>query len=84
MDGKFEVADVETRGRVHCPWPHPSAFRKNLIVLRRLDTGEELRWSDLHAHLIEAHGFYEGRGGPWRLEPETLQRVLELKSEREE
>ncbi len=78
VDNVYQVQEHEVRGRIHCPWPHPSAFVKNAIFLQRLDTGEELRWSDLHVHMIEAHGFYEGEGSAWRLAPEKLKRVLGL------
>jgi hypothetical protein len=31
--------------------------------------------------MIYAHGFYEGRGNPFRLEPRDLVEVLEVKPE---
>jgi len=43
-----------------------------------MDTGEEIRWTELQIHLIEAHGFYEGKGSVWRVSPSKLGRVLGL------
>jgi hypothetical protein len=47
-----------------------------MITVRNRRTGTELVYSDLSLHLVEAHGFYEGRGSPFRLEPEQILAVL--------
>ena len=78
VDLLYEVRMLEVRGRIHCPWPHPGGHRKNVVYLRRLDTGEEMRWTELQIHMIEAHGFYEGRDSVWRLSPAQIKRVLGL------
>jgi hypothetical protein len=75
-EGKYRLRSEEWKGMLICPWPHPGRFEKRLTACRRLDTGEEIVWSDLNIHLIEAHGFFEGKGSPFRLEPETLVRIL--------
>ncbi|HOQ04395.1 MAG TPA: hypothetical protein PKY88_04200 [Anaerohalosphaeraceae bacterium] len=76
LEGKFDVRCEEWKGGLICPWPHPGRFPKRLTVCRRFDTGREIVWSDLNIHLIEAHGFFEGKGASYRLEPEDLVRVL--------
>lgn len=68
----IEVAISDTRGLIVCPWPHAVRRAKIVTRLRRLDTGQTLVWSDLCIHLIGAHGFFQGRGSPFRLEPEEL------------
>ena len=78
VDDVYEVRIHEVRGRIHCPWPHPGGFPKNVIYLRRTDTGEEVKWTELQIHLVEEHGCYEGRGSVWRLSPTSLGRVLGL------
>jgi hypothetical protein len=35
-----------------------------------------VQWSDLSIHLIGAHGFFEGRGSFFRLEPAELVAIL--------
>lgn len=78
LEEVYEVRADDARGPLPCPWPHPGTFAKTNIRLCRLDTGEALQWTELHIHLIEAHGFYQGVGSAYRLSPETLQRVLEV------
>jgi len=75
-DGPFEVVIEEARGFVPCPFGDPSRSRKGEVRLTNRDTGATLVWTPLLVHMIAAHGFYEGRGSHYRLEPETLKRVL--------
>ena len=74
----YEVRVDEARGVLPCPWPHPGVFPKAIVFLQRLDTNESISWAELQIHLIGAHGFYEGKGSPYRLSPEKLKRVLGL------
>jgi hypothetical protein len=76
FDEKREVVVDENRGQTVCPWPHAGGYQKTITTVRRLDTGETVRWSDLALHFIEAHGFFQGRGSAFRLEPEDLVAVL--------
>lgn len=66
----------EAKGRIVCPWPHPASFDKRLTTVKDIDTGEEITWSDLHIHLIDEHGFFEGRGSSMRIEPEKLIKLI--------
>ena len=77
-EGCFEVVIEEARGFVRCPFGDPGRFRKGEVRLTNQDTGETLVWTPLIVHMIAAHGFYEGKGSPYRLEPETVKRVLGL------
>jgi len=72
----FEVRVESVRGKLPCPFHHPGVFQKVNTQITRLDTGEELSFTDLGLHLIEAHGFYGGLGSPYRLEPEAVARLL--------
>ncbi|MBN1556819.1 MAG: hypothetical protein JW951_01585 [Lentisphaerae bacterium] len=74
--GAVEARMIEARGRIPCPWDHPGRYFKTIVEARRTDTGDAARWSDLSVHLIEAHGFFQGRGSPFRLEPRRLVRLL--------
>lgn len=76
IDEKREVVVDEHRGQTVCPWPHAGGYQKTMTTVRRLDTGATVRWSELSTHFIEAHGFFEGRGTAFRLEPEGLLVVL--------
>ena len=76
LDDRIEGFVQETRGAMVCPWPHSGSYSKNVTTVRRTDTGETIRWSDLSIHFIRAHGFFEGRGSHFRLEPKDLVRIL--------
>jgi hypothetical protein len=78
VDDQFDVEVHEVRGKIPCPWDHPGLYRKTHVILEKRGTGETLIWSDLTIHLIEEHGFYQGRGSPYRLEPSEVKRILEL------
>jgi hypothetical protein len=78
VDDRFEVRADAARGKIPCPWGHPGLYSKIYVVLKRIDTGETLVWSDLSLHLIEEHGFYQGKGSPYRIEPRDVKRILGL------
>jgi len=52
--------------------------RKTIVTVRNLRLRKEITFSDLNIHLIAAHGFYEGKGSPFRLEPAELAQILEI------
>lgn len=78
VEGRFEVEVHEARGRIPCPWGHPGLYPKTHVKLEKIETGETLVWSDLAIHLVEEHGFYQGRGSPYRLDPREVRRILEI------
>jgi hypothetical protein len=78
VDDKFWVEVDEVRGSIPCPWGHPGLYRKTHVKLEKAETGDKLLWSDLVIHLIEEHGFYQGRGSPFRLEPCDVKGILDL------
>lgn len=66
----------EVRGSTPCPWPHEGYYPKRVTTLQITDSGKTIRWSDLNIHMIAAHGFFEGRGSQFRLEPAKLVKAL--------
>jgi hypothetical protein len=72
----WEARADAVRGQLPCPFGDAGLFPKTMITVRNRRTGTELVYSDLSLHLVEAHGFYEGRGSPFRLEPEQILAVL--------
>jgi hypothetical protein len=77
VEDRYEVEATEVRGMIPCPWAHPRGlFKKSHMELKDRKSGETLAWSDLCIHLIREHGFYQGAGSPYRLEPRKLKRVL--------
>ena len=76
VEEKYCVKSDDFKGMLTCPWPHAGRYEKQITTCRRLDTGENIAWTDLNIHLIEQHGFFEGRGSAFRLEPEHLVRII--------
>ncbi len=76
VDGKWSVTVEEARGLVPCPF-RDGRYPKSRVVIVRLDNGTRLLTSHLAVHLCAAHHFLQGRGSPFRLEPEILKALLE-------
>jgi len=78
VEGDLEVRVESVRGGLPCPWGHKGLYPKMNVFLRNLTTGEELVWTGMQIHLVREHGFYEGKGSPFRLDPERVARALGL------
>jgi len=72
ISDNLEAVVDDSRGRLVSPWPGEDTFLKRSTTITRKDTGARLRWSDLSIHLIQAHGFFQGTGSPYRLDPKEL------------
>jgi len=66
----------EALGRIPCPFGQCGSFHKGQVEVADPRTGEKLVFTPLSIHLITAHGFYQGRGSPYRIEPDAACRVL--------
>ncbi len=75
---RFEVRVDSVRGRLPCPFGDPGIFPKTNTTVRNTRLGREITYTDLHIHMIGSHGFYEGKGSQFRLEPRDLAEVLEV------
>ena len=74
---KKRLAKVdEAKGSLVCPWPHSGRFAKRVTTVKLTETGHTIKYSDLNIHLIEVHGFFEGRGATFRIEPKTLIKMI--------
>ena len=76
VDDKHQAMVEEARGSIACPWPHLRRFVKRVTTVKHLDSGQTIRWTDLNIHLIGEHGFFEGRGSAFRVEPGKLAKVI--------
>lgn len=76
------VVEVDSiRGRLPCPFAHQGLYPKTNVTVTNTSTGRQISFSDLHIHMIEAHGFYDLPSSPYRLEPASLADILEIKAE---
>ena len=71
-------------GGQECPFCRVEGFEYvsggSDFEVRNIETREKFEFSDMHLHLIEEHGFFEGDGG-YRLDPITTLRVLGVLNE---
>ena len=74
--GKFRVKSEDYKGVLVCPWPHPGQFDKRITTVEHLETGKQITWTDLNIHMIEEHGFFEGKGAFFRIEPNEIIDIL--------
>ena len=79
VEDRYEVTVDEFAGRMPCPLGVCGVFRKRVTTVRVLDTDDVIRWSDLGAHMIGEHGFYQGIGSAWRTGPDRLAMGLGLR-----
>ena len=78
IDPHFEVRVDSVRGKLPCPFGDPGVFSKTNIMVKNLSINKEIIFTDLHIHLIEEHGFFEGIGSPFRLDPKEVVEILEI------
>lgn len=81
VEDAFDIHVRDDRGMVPCPFGDRRCA-KSVTVTRCRASGEEVVWTDLSVHMIREHGFYEGRGSPFRVEPARAVRVLGIASRR--
>ena len=74
--GEHAVCACEAMGEMPCPFGHPGLYYKTVVEAEHPATGDTMMWSALQVHMVAEHGFYEGRGAHFRLEPEALARFL--------
>ncbi len=73
---RLQVMSEDYKGMLVCPWGHAGHYHKRSTVVKAGADERMLTWSDLNIHLIEAHGFFEGRGSAFRIEPAQAAEIL--------
>ncbi|NCB01583.1 MAG: hypothetical protein EOM67_05365 [Spirochaetia bacterium] len=74
----FEVRVDSVRGKLPSPFGGPGMYEKVNTTVRNLSNSKDVTYTDLHIHFVRDHGFYEGEGSNYRLEPAQLVEVLEV------
>ncbi|MDT4762501.1 hypothetical protein [Sphaerochaeta sp. PS] len=83
IDERFEVKVETVRGLLPSPFGGPNMYGKvNTTVVNKVKE-RTIVYTDLHIHFIADYGFFEGKGSPFRLEPEDLIDILEVPKEEE-
>jgi hypothetical protein len=78
VDEAFEVKVETVRGMLPSPFGGKGMYGKANTTVRNKKLDRTIVFTDLHIHFIGDHGFYEGKGSPFRLEPEDLIAILEV------
>ncbi|MCE5280163.1 MAG: hypothetical protein ABFD92_17865 [Planctomycetaceae bacterium] len=73
---------IEAMGRIPSPWPGEGVFRKGELQVADQASGRTIFATPLSIHLIAAHGFYQGRGSRYRLEPADAIALLDIAPDR--
>ncbi len=74
----LQVTVESSRGKMPCPFGHPGMYPKEVVCVTNQKTNESMCWTALSIHMIRQHGFYQGKGSSFRIEPEKVVRVLEI------
>lgn len=77
VENLWRVQVNEARGFLACPF-EDGIFGKTNAAVELLSNGKIMLYSDLSLHLLEKHHFLQGRGSPFRLEPEDMKEVLRM------
>ncbi len=56
-------------------------YHKIVATVKNTKLKKELSYSQLHVHMIRDHGFFEGKGNVFRLEPEEVIAFLDIQPE---
>jgi hypothetical protein len=73
---KLRIKSEDYKGALICPWPHPGTFEKRITTVEHLETGKQVSWTDLNIHMVAEHGFFEGKGAFFRIEPAEIVSIL--------
>lgn len=76
VDEHHLVSTDIVRGKLPCPFGHPGIYRKAVTYYTNTKLNISLRWTSLSIHLIKEHGFFEGQGSAFRLDPALLIKAL--------
>ena len=78
VEPHFEVSVDIARGKLPCPFGHRGLIRKSIIKVRNTESGAEITFTDMNIHLIEEHGFYQGKGSAFYINISELAEILEI------
>ena len=77
VEGHYVIRVDDVRGKLPCPF-EDGVVQKTFIQVQNTNINETITYTDLHIHMIQAHGFYEGHDSGFRLPPADLVKVLEV------
>lgn len=76
IDSIYEIVVEDFRGLIPCPFSDSHHAHKQNTRVKNLSSGKIIYWTDLNIHMIREHGFYEGNGSAFRVEPSDITSIL--------
>ena len=73
------ISHEDARGRIPSPFPGDGEFQKGQVKVSDPSSGKTFLITPLSIHLIEKHGFFQGKGSKYRIEPEIAVRFTQDK-----
>ena len=78
VDKDFEVKVDIFRGKLTNPFNKKHLVRKTQIIVINKKLNQEIIFTGMNIEMIRDHGFYEGKGAVYRLEPEYIIKILDI------
>lgn len=78
VDERYKIKVRDDRGKIPSPWGD-GLFEKGDVEMIDGVTGKSLKWNKLTLRLISVHGFFGGHGSEYRIDPEEVVEILDLK-----
>ncbi|MDD3146241.1 MAG: hypothetical protein PHD82_02970 [Candidatus Riflebacteria bacterium] len=78
VENRYRIKVRDDRGKIPSPWGD-GLFEKGDVNLVDTVSGQTLKWNRLTLRLLSAHGFCGGLDSEYRLDPEAVAAILELK-----
>ena len=72
---------IEAMGRIPCPFAGGHVFPKGQVELVDRQTGRAYCFTPLTVHMIGEHGFYQGLGSQYRLDPREIVALLGIRED---
>lgn len=80
--GDFTTQVIWRRGMLPSPFGDPKRlYHKIVATVFNKKLNKEITYTQLNVHLIRDHGFFEGKGSVFRLEPEDVVKILDIHPE---
>jgi hypothetical protein len=77
--GDFTTQVIWRRGMLPSPFGDPKRlYHKLVATVVNTKLQKTITYTQLNVHMIRDHGFFEGKGSVYRLEPQEVVEVLEI------
>jgi hypothetical protein len=73
---RYTIQVNEYMGFMPCPFSDGIRIDKRNTMVTDEITKKSMNWTDMNIHLISSHGFYEGKGATFRIEPVDIVEFL--------